>query len=146
MDNVLENNKGVVRRWVNELFNGGNLNVADEIIAPNATQQGEFFPMLPTGPEGYKQLVTRSRAAFGQNVRIMLDPGPFGIVAENDMVTTNWTARGTHQGPFMGRPPTGRPVAITGSDTWRLEGGKIVANRCVCDLLGLLQQIDVMHA
>jgi hypothetical protein len=59
-----EVNKAVARRWFEELFNAGNLEVADEIIAPDHVNHDPTLPDIPTGPEGQKQVVNLYRGAF----------------------------------------------------------------------------------
>src|SRR5215218_7160064 len=52
-----EENKALARRWFEDLFNAGNLEVADEIIAPDHVNHDPTFPDIPPGPEGQKQVV-----------------------------------------------------------------------------------------
>lgn len=66
------------------------------------------------------------------------------IVAEGDRVMTRWTARGTHQGPLMDVPPTGKKVEMTGITFNRVADGKIIEQRENADMLGLRQQLGVI--
>jgi predicted ester cyclase len=66
------------------------------------------------------------------------------MVAEGDKVAVRWRLRATHQGEFMGIPPTGNQVTMTGIDINRLEGGRLVERWGNEDMLGLLQQLGVM--
>jgi predicted ester cyclase len=63
------------------------------------------------------------------------------MVAEGDKVAVRWRLRATHQGEFMGIPPTGNQVTMTGIDINRLEGGRLVERWGNEDMLGLLQQL-----
>jgi len=65
-------------------------------------------------------------------------------IAEGDRVVTRWTARGTHQGPLVGIPPTSKQVTMSGIAIYRLVDGKIVEQWGVNDMLGLLQQLGVV--
>ena len=65
-------------------------------------------------------------------------------IAEGDTVMTRWSGRGTHQGPLMGIPPTGKQSTVTGMSIGRSEGGKIVEVWTEFDLLGVLQQLGVI--
>src|SRR5919199_6204008 len=60
----VEENKAIARRWFEELFNQGNLEVADEIVAPDHVNHDPTLPDIPTGPEGQKQIVNLYRGAF----------------------------------------------------------------------------------
>src|SRR5207248_9468284 len=66
------------------------------------------------------------------------------MVADGDKVALRWTARGTHQGPFMGMAPTGKSVSWSGVNFYRLSGGKIVEEWGLVDMLGLLHQLGAL--
>ena len=63
------------------------------------------------------------------------------MVAEGDQVVTRWTVRGTHTGPLMDMPPTGKSVTITGISIDRVKNGKIVEGWTEFDALGMMQQL-----
>ncbi len=136
---MAEENKALVRRWFEDLFNEGNLDVADEIIAPNHLEHDPTLPDLPIGPEGQKQLVNLYRSAF-PDARITIEEQ----VAEGDTVVTRWTGRGTHQGELMGVAPTGNQVTVTGVLISHISEGKIVESWSNYDALGMLQQIGAV--
>jgi steroid delta-isomerase-like uncharacterized protein len=135
----VEENKAVVRRWFEELFNAGNLEVADEIIAADHVNHDPTLPDIPTGPEGQKQVVNLYRGAF-TNAHISVEDQ----LAEGDRVATRWTGSGTHQGEFMGVAPTGNQVTITGITIYRVSGGKIAESWTNYDALGMMQQIGAV--
>jgi predicted ester cyclase len=62
------------------------------------------------------------------------------LIAERDKVVAHWRAHATHQGEYMGIPPTGNRVNFTGVSIYRIEGGKIAESWSVTDLLGMMQQ------
>jgi len=67
-------------------------------------------------------------------------------IAEGDTVVTRWTARGTHKGPLMGIPPTGKQVTVTGISIGRVVNGKTVEGWSNYDTLGMMQQLGVVPA
>jgi steroid delta-isomerase-like uncharacterized protein len=134
-----EENKAVVRRWYEDLFNPGNLDVADEIIAPDHAHHDPTLPDLPSGPEGQRQLASLYRDAF-PDAHITVEDQ----LAEGDEVVTRWTARGTHQGELMGVPPSGNQVEISGIAINRVSGGKIEETWSSYDALGIMQQIGAV--
>jgi predicted ester cyclase len=75
------------------------------------------------------------------------DPFPDGreeirdIVAEGNMVMVRWVFRGTHKAPFMGIPPTGKYIEITGYGTYRLEDAQIVWDTMCMDWYDALEQL-----
>ena len=135
----IQENKALCARPHEEIFNQGNLALADEIFSPDFTWHEAHLPPLPQGPESIKTFATVLRGAF-PDLHLNLED----IVAEGDRVVNRWTFQGTHQGEFYGVPPTGRTVSISGIDIWRVRDGKIVENQQVVDNLGLLQQLGAI--
>jgi steroid delta-isomerase-like uncharacterized protein len=135
----VEENKAVARRWFEDLFNAGNLEVADEITASDHVNHDPTLPDIPTGPEGQKQVVNLYRGAF-TNAHISVEDQ----LAEGDRVATRWTGSGTHQGELMGVAPTGNQVTITGITINRVSGGKIAESWTNYDALGMMQQIGAV--
>ncbi len=134
-----EENKALVRRWFEELFNAQNLDVADEITAPDHVNHDPTLPDLPPGPEGDKHVVNLYHGAF-PDANITVEEQ----VAEGDEVVTRWTGHGTHQGDLMGVPPSGNRVEVTGMTLNRVSGGKIVESWTNYDALGMMRQIGAM--
>ena len=66
------------------------------------------------------------------------------MIAEGDKVVARWTIRGTHEGTFLGVPPTGKQVTGKGVTIKRIAGGKVVEEWALIDLLGLMQQIGAI--
>lgn len=118
-----ETNKAVVRRYVEEVINQGNLALIDTLFAPEMRERVKGF------------------RAGGDN------PFPDGreeirdIVAEDNMVMVRWIFHGTHQGIFLGIPPTGKPIEITGYGTYYLENGQIVWDTMCMDWYDALEQL-----
>jgi steroid delta-isomerase-like uncharacterized protein len=133
-----ETNKATIRRIVEEIQNGDNLALIDELLAPNFVNHTPA-PGLPPDREGIKRLLSMFRAAFPDGVMTIED-----LIAEGDKVATRKTYRGTHQGQFLGLPPTGRPVSVGLIDMMRLVDGKVVEHWNVGDDLSMLQQLGVL--
>lgn len=113
-----EQNKAVVRRIFDEVINLGRLNVADETISTDYVYRSPGSPDLH-GPEGFKELVTMYRSAC-PDVHLDIDEQ----LADGDSVVTRWTGRGTQLGDFMGIPPTGKHVTVTGIIITHFKDGK----------------------
>jgi steroid delta-isomerase-like uncharacterized protein len=137
-----EESKAIARRTSDELYSRGNLDVVDEIYAPNAVAHDPNSPEEIRGPEGIKQLASMFRSAF-PDMQVTVEDQ----IAEGDKVVTRYTVRGTHQGELMGIPPTGnRMEEITGIYMSRISGGKIVEEWYNYDALGMMQQLGVIPA
>jgi steroid delta-isomerase-like uncharacterized protein len=137
---LTETNKAISRRFLEEVFNKGKLNVLDEITASDHVTTGPgTLPGLPTGPEGQKQLVTFYRNAF-PDVHFTVDEQ----IAEGDKVVTRWTGRGTHKGELFGIPATGKSSTVTGIAVDRIVNGKIAESWGIFDQFGMMQQLGVI--
>ncbi len=101
-----EENEAIFRRYIEEVFNRGNLQVADEIFDRYVSHQPDGST-LERGPEDVKRFVGEFRTAF-PDLRISIDDQ----IAGGDKVVTRVTLRGTHQGMFRGTAPTGKEVEI----------------------------------
>jgi predicted ester cyclase len=121
---------------VDELWNKGDLSVADQIFHPEATSPSA--PTLPVGPEGVKQIVTTFRGAF-PDYRIEITH----LVADDDKVAARFVQTGTHTGDLMGIPPTGKKVQWTEMGILQIADGKIVQSWYDLDMAGLMQQLGV---
>jgi steroid delta-isomerase-like uncharacterized protein len=135
-----DQNKAVARRYVDEIWNQGNLAIIDELVAPNATFHDPSVPGGKfTGPEGMRKFVQIYRGAF-PDVHLTIND----LIAEGDKVVIRWTATGTHKGELMGIEPTSKRVTITGCDIDVYQNGKVVEVWASYDMLGMLQQLGVV--
>ena len=134
-----EENKAVSRRVAEEVFNGGNVDLVDELYAPDYVLHDPSLPEDLHGPEGIKRYAAMTLGAF-PDIRVAVEDQ----VAEGDKVVSRWTATGTHTGDLMGIPPTGRRVEISGVTINRFSGGKIAEDWYQSDDLGMMQQLGVV--
>jgi steroid delta-isomerase-like uncharacterized protein len=134
-----EENKAVVRRFLKEIFGGGNLELVDEIFALDYVLHDPSVPEEVSGPESMKRYISMYRAAFPDTSFSVEDQ-----IAEGDRVVTRWTGRGTHQGELMGIPPTGEQVTVAGIEADRVADGKIQETWVSYDALGMMQQLGVV--
>jgi steroid delta-isomerase-like uncharacterized protein len=133
-----EKNKSLVRRFVDEVQSGGNVEAIDELCSPKFVNHSAP-PGVPSNCEGVKQLTAMFRQAFPDSYFTVED-----MIAEGDKVATRKTFHGTHQGEFMGIPPTGQQVSIGVIDIVRVYDGKVVEHWSMGDNLGLMQQLGVI--
>ena len=134
----IEENKAIVRRWNDEIYDKGNLAAIDELFATNFVWH--FAPPGVTPDlKGYKQWVNMTCAGLADRQSTVEDQ-----IAEGDKVVTRWTYRGTHKSELMGIAPTGKQVTVTGICIDRIVGGKIVEEWGEMDNLGMMQQLGVV--
>jgi steroid delta-isomerase-like uncharacterized protein len=140
-----EQNKMLVRRGIEELWNRGNFAVLDELVASDFVVHASTPAAEIHGREGAKQFLSMLHAAF-PDIHFTIEDQ----IAEGDRVVTRWTARATHRGEFQGIiqrvPATGKQVRLTGINIDRIANGKTVECWGYRDELGLLQQLGVLPA
>ena len=134
-----EENKELVRRFVQEFWNEGNAAAADELMAVDAEIH------MPTGElvdlDGLKGFAGAFRGSFPDWHSTFEE-----LVAEGDRVAERWTGRGTHRGELQGIAPTGRRVEVPGSVFYRIVDGKIGEFRGQLDMMSLMQQLGEIPA
>ncbi len=117
---MVNENKALIRRWLDEVLTQGYTGRVDEIFASNYVLHGPSLAQEVHGREGIGRYVATLRAA-SPDLRFTVEDQ----IAEGDMVVTRWTARGTHQERFLDFPPTGNQMAMTGIEFDRVVDGKI---------------------
>jgi predicted ester cyclase len=131
-------NKAQFRRTYEELLNGGELSVADELVAPDFVNH-EAPPGKDRGPESMRGLATMLRTAF-PDLHFTIED----LVAEGDTVAGRLTMSGTHEGPLMEMAPTGRSVHQDHMHIVRFRDGKALEHWGVRDDLSMMQQLGAM--
>jgi steroid delta-isomerase-like uncharacterized protein len=128
----------VVRRNTEEVQSKGDFALFHHLFADDYADHTPQ-PGFPATKDGTRALYQTLRAAFPDfRAEIHFQ------ISDGDRVATYKTYHGTHDGPFMGRPPSGKRVRFDTVDVMRVRDGQIVAHWGVGDLLGLLQQLGVV--
>ena len=138
-----EDNKALVRRFIEEVWNQRNLAIFDELTASNFLFHDPDLPTVRTY-EDFKQWIIESLTAF-PDLHLTIEEQ----IAEGDQVVTRWTSRGTHTGDLvkpMPLPATGKQVTISGTDIARFAGGKVIELWHLADALSYMQQLGVIPA
>ena len=128
-------NEEIVRKWIDEGFSRGQLELADQLVAEgivNHTAQ----PGQAPGREGVKAAVQMLRAAFPD-----LSIKVHDMIAHGDKVAVRDEITGTHQGVFNGVQPTGRKVSVGRISFYKLKDGMISEHWSQLDMAGLMRQL-----
>jgi predicted ester cyclase len=133
-----EANKRIARRVLDELFDRGNLDAADELIHPDFVNH-EAPPNNPQGPEGLKETVSWLRGLWGPMRAEIEDE-----ICEGDKVVARVTMHGHHLGEVLGKPPTGREFAAKQIHIWRIQDGMVIEHWSVRDDLGQALQLGIL--
>jgi predicted ester cyclase len=132
---TIEQNKEIMRRMIEEIWNRGNLNVADELFSPDHTSPSA--PDLPVGPESVKMLAGMFHAAM-PDYHMNIDM----IVADEKQVAARFTQSGTHSGAdLMGMKPSNKKATWTEIGVLRIQDGKIVESWYEVDMLSMINQL-----
>jgi steroid delta-isomerase-like uncharacterized protein len=131
-----EDNKALARRGLEETLNQKNLTVLDELLVPDFTFHSAS--RIIQGREAFKQFLTMFLTAF-PDLHLTIED----LIGEGEKVSVRYTYRGTHLREFMGMPPTGKQITVTGLEFLRLANGKILEEWINEDFL---QQLSVVPA
>jgi steroid delta-isomerase-like uncharacterized protein len=139
-----ERSEAIARRYYEVAHNTRDLDLVedllDELLAPDFVHH-DPFPGTTPDREGGSQMFALFRTAF-PDAEFEIEE----VVAGEDGAAVRWTLRGTHEGDWLGLPPTGRRFEIPGMHMIRIRGGKFVEEWRNADRLGLMQQLGVIPA
>ena len=131
----MSGNVEFMKRFV-EFINSASEKLAHELVSRDAIFHAPVRPEPVVGPAGYLMIIGMMRGGF-PDVQWTLEE----LISEGDKVAARFTMRGTHQGQFMGVPPTGKQVTIQALNIYHLTNGQIIKEYAQPDVLGLLAQI-----
>lgn len=133
-------NEILFRRLIDECFNQGKLATADALVAHDFLEHQDFYGALPQhGPAAFKGAVNVLRAIV-PDLHITIED----LNVAGDTVWARLIGRGTNSTPFLGRPPTGKPMVIEAVDIVRFRGGKAVEHWGVADIFGCVLQLGFL--
>lgn len=134
-----EANKAIVRRFYEEVMSQGNVDLLDEIMAPDFADHGETLFGSPQGRDTLKQDITASRPVLG-DLHVQL----YDLIADGEMVGVRGTMRCTHQGTFLGVAASGNELTWNGLALFRVVDGKIAERWFNSDSLSIVQQLGLV--
>jgi steroid delta-isomerase-like uncharacterized protein len=136
-----QSNKATLRRFHDAMNAGGAeffAKTIDEFVAPDAIIRTPL-PVGATGAQALKVVFGALYQAF-PDLHVTVED----LIAEGDRVVSRNTVTGTHQGEFMGIPPTGKSVTYNEIFILRFAGGRIVETCGVADALALMRQLGAI--
>ena len=135
-----EQNKELVRRWFDEVWNKQDTDAIDRMFAPHGKAYGFPEPAsVLVGPESFKAIHQSFLGAF-PDMQITVND----IVAEDDRVAVTWTARMTHLGDHLGFSPTLQKVTLEGASFLTIAGNQIVDGRNYMEIEALTQRLKMI--
>ena len=139
VQSTAEENKAIIRRFIEEVQNQRNWDVYDELNDPSFVNHSSP-PGVPSDREGGKMFLCGFLNAFPDASGFTVED----MLAEDDQVVTKKTFRGTHTNEFFGIPATGKPVTLTFVDIMRVRDGRITEHWLCMDQLSFMQQLGVI--
>jgi steroid delta-isomerase-like uncharacterized protein len=130
----LERNKAVVRRFIDEIFLGGNFDSVDELLTEDFTPH--TWGSMQPGRDGLKQAIERVQSGISDERMEIED-----MVAEGDRVAVRLTSSATHTGDFMGMPASGKRYEIGEIHIFRLRDGRVAEHWHQADFMGMMKQL-----
>jgi predicted ester cyclase len=129
-----EESKALVRRYY-DVINSGDFNGLDEIVS---SRYQHHVPGLLPGVQAFKQVLSMYRHGFPDLVNTIED-----LIVEGDKIVARVGIQGSHQGIFLGHPPTQKPFKAVGIDIFHIAGGKIAERWGLFDTMAMLQQLGL---
>jgi len=139
MTAVGQDTKALALRFADEVLSKGDLGTFEALFAEDYVNHNIPVPGVPGTKDGFRELVTATRAAF-PDVVVHVDD----VIAEGDMVAFHDHVTATSRGEFFGVPPSGRRVEWTEIHWLRVADGRIVEHWSNFDQLGILQQLGAL--
>src|ERR1700694_1648954 len=134
-----ELNETVHRRYVEECWSDGDMDLQDQLVAEDVVDHNPF-PGVPTGLEGRRVTLRMFRSAFDIKTKIDL------LLTDGDYVIGLWTAQFVHKGDFLGIPATVQQATINWIDICRSLDGKIGEMGHQENVRSLIHQLGVVPA
>jgi steroid delta-isomerase-like uncharacterized protein len=135
---VQEQNKAIAKRAFEEILSHGRFELAQELYAKDFVNHGIH---RDASLEEDQAALKGWHQAFS-DIAIV----PEKLIAEDELVTVYWIARGTNTGTGNGLPATGKKVELAGITIWRIANGKIKEEWSAFDQLSLMQQLGLLPA
>lgn len=136
---TIEANKRVVRRFIEDVVNTGNVSHLADLVSPDCVET-DGKVRVTSGVEGMAAHVHAVRAVW-HDLTVTIERQ----IGEGEWVVTQVTARGIHRGEWLGIAPTDRPVVMTGVNVDRVVGGRIVEHGGAANMLDALLEIGAVR-
>ena len=134
---TLDDNKALIRRFIDEIFVRGRSDAVDELLADDFT--AHTWPSTGDPKADLKGAIARTSKALA-NPRFTIDD----MIAEGDRVAVRLTAQATQVGEFMRMPASGRTYSISEIHIFRVGDGKVTEHWHQFDQMGLMTQLGAM--
>ncbi|MFD9735520.1 alpha/beta hydrolase fold domain-containing protein [Umezawaea sp. NPDC059074] len=129
----------VVRAFIDEVVNGGDLDRIDDLWAPDLVWHGGSLGEVH-GIEDYRTMLTAAKTGSFTGMELTVHE----LIAAGDQVVVRFTNSGTQDGPFLGLPATGKHAEWLGVGIYTVRNGRITEAWFAEDVLGMLLQLGAL--
>jgi steroid delta-isomerase-like uncharacterized protein len=133
--------RALFQRYIDELWNKGEFDAADELFTPDHVYHDPQLPGLARGPDGVRQRVGYYQRVFPGQVVALED-----WVVQAGKTTCRWRYEGIYRGDLGSRPGSGQRVVIPGVDICHYGDGRISESWVQWDRAGVFEQINTVLA
>ena len=134
-------NRNIIRRLYEEVWNKRNLEVADDLLSQSHALSDPIVSGSQLGPELYKRRVVELTKSF-PDLHFTIED----TIAEREKLVVSWVISGTHKGEFMEIPATGRKISVEGITIHQIKNGTILDSCAQWDALSLMRQLGAIPA
>jgi steroid delta-isomerase-like uncharacterized protein len=135
-----DQNRQIIRRYYEELWNGWNYSLIDELIASDVTFRGSLGVSI-SGRTGFRTYMSTVQSAFPDFHNSIEN-----LIVEGETVVARLSYRGTHLGALFGVAPTGVAVTYPGVAIFRCHRGMIADGWVIADTAALMRQVGIQAA
>jgi steroid delta-isomerase-like uncharacterized protein len=128
----------LINKYNEEILRRGNMDKVEELLANDYEHGTPPAGMSPTR-EGFKEFISMVHRGFSDYDMTVKE-----TISEGDMVVQRWTATGTHDGEFLGLPPSEKEIKFDGTSVYQIKDGKIQKDWTIADMMGMMQQIGAI--
>ncbi|MGB9177946.1 MAG: ester cyclase [Pyrinomonadaceae bacterium] len=138
---MLDENRDLIHRWFEEVWNKGRADAIDEMFAEDGIAHGlsDVSGAELRGPAEFREFHNKFRNAF-PDIEVVVED----TIAEGDKLAARCSVRGRHRGDALGFAATNKPVEITGIAIVRVRDGKIVEAWNNFDFMTMFKQVGAM--
>lgn len=147
---LMSENERVVRRYVEDVLNNGDMTVFDELVDPEYIDRSGSLERLNYSASADQPSQVQDRESVRTSIQELRRAVPSlrytitSIEAADDMVRLEWTAGGVHEGPLMGREATKRSAEVSGTSWARVRDGKLIEGGSEWDPQEVMSQVGLL--
>lgn len=131
-------NKILIQNYVEKVWNQADLAAFKMFTTPNFTYQ--IGGQAARNGSAMEQFILATHSAFPDWHIEIVD-----MISEDNKVAIRWQGQVTHEGSFIGIPPTGKRITVSGINTYHISNGKVASEWEQTDTISMLRQMGILE-